>query len=326
MGTGHTISENINIPTKRNCVYLFCLLFFSLCLKAQVYNYEPIRNSNLETNPAALASSLYSRAFFDFTQHMALLSENRLSTSIAKLAFKLPGNVAGCGLSISHTRVNDTISYQSAAFGLGYRVIIFNSLQLRLGALYKGLLNNASGGRFQYGYYSPDSLSRRKTELIHNMNFSFSVTSAQDKLFLTAGLLNYSIPTVATEGNKQFPIYAYLCLGDLGKLFLGPNKELNYTMIVRKFNSDKFLPPSHHINFMSSLMAITRASLLMGGMRLGAVENKYLQICPRIDFFHLHLRKRKYIRFGFMYDLGFNIKTLKKEYAPATQFNISISL
>lgn len=311
------------IPTYRKaaCLPFFAALFFIQLTKAQIYNYDPVRHTSFETNPAYLAAS-NGKYMISLQHHAALFSGPGFYTSSARFSAYSQKCFTGIGLALSHAKVNDSTRYSCAGAGAGYRTILFNKVFTRIGVLYNITTLQAAPGKFLYYSFLPDSsdvvIAQR---IVHNASFSVSFSSPGDKYYISGGVLNYSLPWQQQSAGKFFPQYFVVNVGDFGKIFTDRVMEIYYTAFAKKYTGEKTLPLSHYIVAIARLN-ITRSSLARYGARIGAADNEYLHFSPMFSFFK-RLENKRSINFQLMTDIGHNVKTNKKAFDPAIQLGVT---
>src|SRR5258708_7063752 len=127
-----------HIPISKKTAYRFvllALLFFGK-IYGQIYNYDPIRHSNFETNPSYVASEK-SRNCLNIVQQNALFSKDKFSNSTIRFSAYSRKYFSGFGLVLSNTHVNDSVHYNYEGLAAAYRTIFFNKVFIKLGVLYK---------------------------------------------------------------------------------------------------------------------------------------------------------------------------------------------
>ena len=111
----------------RRKLVLIAFMGISAILKSQVYNYEPIRHYNFETNPAYMASGKINMAV-SATHTGSFFEKNKFYSDAAKFSIYSKQYLAGLGLVINNTHLNDSTNYSYAAIGGAYRTVLFNKI------------------------------------------------------------------------------------------------------------------------------------------------------------------------------------------------------
>ncbi len=317
MNKWYFLSINL-LPAYRKKVLLFLLAVFAVYynLSSQVYNYDPIRHSNFEVNPCYLASGENYRTL-QFIHHSSFSPEAPLQYSSVRYSLPDRSNFFGYGILISNTYHGNNINYTSAGIAAGYSTVLLNTINFRLGALYKTNYVIAPPGNFEYGDFIKDTIETQKSKhkINHGLNLSFDFASDANRFYLNGGVLNY---WPVTQQN-QFPIYYYLNLGDLGRLLSDRVFELNYTMFIKK-QTVKI----SYSNYFTLLFKfnITRNSALRYGARFGIAENEHFQFNPAVNYY-IRLHKKNSFGFQLMFDLTFKNNNNSNTYPPGGQISLT---
>lgn len=159
-------------------------------VNGQIYNYDPIRYSNFETNPSYLASDKYRYTAGIVQQGIPFAASNFYQES-AKLSMYSQKYFVGLGLVSSYTHVNDSINYSYVGIGGAYRNILFNTIYTKLGFMYKIINLIAPPGNFTYYSFNFSGEGNSRQQIFENINASVSFSSATDKYYISLGVLNY---------------------------------------------------------------------------------------------------------------------------------------
>ena len=296
-------------------------IMLSLKLAAQIYNYDPIRHSNFETNPSYLASDKnYVTA--SLVHHGAFFEKDKFYYDGLRVSFYNPKYFAGIGITLNNTHVNDSAQYSYVGIGGAYRTVLFNKIYTRIGFIYKANYVTAPSGYFSYYSLNRSGENSVKTNLIHNANISVSLSSGREKFYISMGILNAQLFSNPNQMANLFPEYYFVNVGDFGKMMGLEDWEISYSTFAKKYSFQNISPLSHYLNIFYKGFHFTRNISLRYGARIGLTDNEYFQCTPSISLY-LRLTRKKYIICHFSYDTGISIKTSQLPFNPTAQFNLT---
>lgn len=299
-----------------------CSLFFTDGIQAQVYNYEPVRLSNTETNPSYLASDKSGR-LFSYQHNGSAYDPHHFYQDAIRCNYYNPSFFTGFGLVASHTHVGDSASYTTLGAGLAYRTVLFNKVFLRLGAMYKQTWYQGYGGKLTYYHFVSLAESAPVRKSMGNANLSFSMSSPGDKYFIAAGLLNYRLPSFKADTLLQLPSYAFITVGDFWKI-LGnsrTNNELSYTCILKRYPGQSSLQLSHYMNTVFRLLQLSRIQQFRVGLRIGITDDRYLQYTPALSYYQKQDKGFFVAQIGL--DMSYKVSGNTYPFTPVLQINIT---
>jgi len=255
----------------------------SIVACAQVYNYDPVRHHNFETNPSILASD-YNNIGVSVTHHRAHLDDGFFSYSSFKTSKYLPRAFTGIGLSLNHTEISKGVSYNHISLGAAYRNVIFDAIYVKLGALYKLVQSTAPSGLFDsYAFFPLEDANIN--EMRHSLNYSFAISSPSDFFYVSMGMLNWNPFDQSDYDISAFPTYRFINVGNLWKVFnRSTNHELNYTGFTKDFQNGERKGESHYVTFLFG-QVWTRYSYMKYGFRAGVKDDRHLEISPMLSYY-----------------------------------------
>jgi hypothetical protein len=306
------LAEKMKIPV----LYLFFLLPI-MRLNAQVYNYEPVRYSNVETNPAYLASDKY-RYSASALHKGGFFGKNKFLFDQVKLTAYNRRLFTGAGLILNRTQLNDSISYSYAGVGIAYRNTLFNAVRIRIGLMYKFSRVHATPGSFDYYSFTASSMEKPLISAVHNFNAAVSFSSPKDRYFLSFSRLNINVPGSSSQA-VLFPTYYMLCAGDLAKMLEKINAELYYTCLVRQYKERTQYAITHFINALN-LFNLSRESVLRYGLRAGYCDQGYLQFTPMLSWYK-KVGRWKFMDMQLLYDFSVPLKNSERIFRPSLQLS-----
>lgn len=282
---------------------------------SQVYNYIPISRNEIETNPASLSTQeinnriqiIHQNAFFSSNQFM--LNSIRLTKYINK-------SFAGIGLTLNNTKYDNDTYYNHIGIGVGYRNMLFNKIAIRIGGMYKLSMLKAQAGSYDYlSFISNEKIVH--SNINNSVNMSLSVSYGIDKFHFTAGYLNLFIPIGNKYSEFVFPKYYYINMGNFFKIFRRRgSKDLSYTLLIQENKGLNIKSLNHFINYKHSTINLSRKSSLYLGLKVGLLDNSYLQFAPSLTYFE------KKMAISVSYNFHNDKETFKSVYFPSSQINI----
>jgi hypothetical protein len=311
--------------------YIILFLFIANTFCAQVYNYDPIRHSNFETNPSFLASNLY-HFTSNITHHGREFSPKQFSSTAARTSIYNADYFSGMGAIAGHANLNDTSNYSFAGVGIAYRTIMFGKVSARIGILCKMVSVKSSPGNFDnYRFVSSqDATIKRYTG--SNSNISLSFSSPADKYFISGAILNYNLPGSSQTFRNFFPEYYVLNAGDLGKAMNWKRWDINYTAFAKKYQGKQISAVNHFATFLCTAVYLSRISSLRLGTRFGYTDSSCAIASPIIQWNHSEGRRSRYraapvnrktFFIQVMLDLGYDPVTLQQQFKPTPQLNLT---
>lgn len=292
------------------------------CTSAQVYNYDPIRHTNFETNPAYLSSDK-NKFVFSWLHSGFSLSNNRFYSETIRYSVYNASNYTGAGLVAGFYNYGKNQTYTYAGAGLGYRTIFFNRVYVRVGLLYKFLYLNSNKGAFEYYSLKEIEGSEKTKQSLQSLNGSVSFSSARDRYYMSLGSLNHSISQ--TTPSNLFPNYYFVNLGDFGRILNSQYLEISYTGFISKRELSKAEQVSHYITFLYSGFHLTRMSSLKWGGRFGIENKNLLRFNPSLAFIK-RLHSRKFFALQLMLDAAYSLSANHLAFPINPQINISYFL
>lgn len=297
------------------------ILLLSNEVKAQIYNYDPIRHNNFETNPSYLASDKY-KLTASYIHHGSLYQKNKFYYDAAKASVYFQKCFTGVGITINNTYVNNAAKFTYVGLGAAYRTVLFNKIYTKIGFMYKLTTISSPPGYFDFYSFKKNGDGERKQTLIKNANVSVSFSSGREKYYLSVGILNVNLEKKTNDTVGYFPLYYFLNIGDFAKMLDLENWEMSYTVFTKKYSKQKAINFNHYLTVLYSGFHISRSSSIRCGVRVGNVDNYLIQIDPVISFYH-RTHKRKFIVYQLLYDFAIPLKSKKESFKPALQFNLT---
>jgi hypothetical protein len=312
-------SSHYFFPTekKRKTVYgwLSLALLFFISTNAQVYNYDPVRHSNFETNPSHLASGVFTRSI-STTHHATLLSSDQFYYGSARISFYSKKLFSGAGLSLSTTRVNDSAAYSSAGIAFAYRTILFNKLYTKIGFMYKANFSTSQDVNFNYYSVTQATNEKSRGKFNQNINASLTFSSPEEKFYVSLGILNYTFAG-KKERSQIFPVYYFLNIGDAGTIFDHRAWEIYYGGFAKTSTGSAQYAISNYITAIYSF-PFTRSSKLRLGLRAGHDGENCLRYCPLVSWYQ-RIDKGRSFHAGFLLDFGYDMQAKRQIFSNATQ-------
>ncbi|HWY38410.1 MAG TPA: hypothetical protein VNY73_07610 [Bacteroidia bacterium] len=296
-------------------------LAISISVNGQVYNYDPVRHTNAEANPAYLASGRY-RFTSSVTQQGNPFIPGKFYQEAVKLSVYSQKYFVGLGLVSALSHINDSTNYRYVGIGAAYRTILLDKIYTRIGFMYKiiGLLSPP--GNFTYYSFDAGNAGRSKQQINENINASVSFSSATDKYYISGGVLNYRSPLQAPGSSSFFPQYYFANLGDFARILGIENWEISYTAFIKKYTEQKSTPFSQYLLFLNSGLRISRYSGIRYGARVGITDNTYLQYSPMLSYYY-GFSRRKSIACNFLVDMSYHTTTRSAPFKPNAQINLT---
>lgn len=303
------------LPVKKLWFLIICL---SVAVsKAQVYNYDPFRYTNFETNPAFLASPKIKQAF-TYQHNGTIPSGNNFYSGEFKFSRYNPGSFTGLGLLAGMLQQNDSVNYLYTGIGAAYRTILFNKIYTRIGIIGKEFLINSKPGYFSYYNFVEQKDSQRSADYFFTTNSSISFSSVSDKYYLSFSVLNTRFSV--NNNFNYFPTYYVLTAGDFGKMLNQPNLEISCALFLEKLAETGQLIQGYSFNCLQTTH-ITRYSSVRWGGRIGFEKNSELKINPSLGLIK-RLRSRKFVSTQVILDWAYNTTNNKQVYKPSPILNL----
>ncbi|MCE3226966.1 MAG: hypothetical protein K0S32_1517 [Bacteroidetes bacterium] len=309
-------------------------LFVNGFVFGQIYNYDPVRHTNFETNPSILASSLY-HITANITHHGNEFSPKKLFSTSARISMYNVNYFSGVGAVAGYTNINDSANYSYAGAGIAYRTILFGKVYTRVGVLCKLLSVKSAAGNFDNYSFSSAGENRIRRYNGSNVNVSFSFSSPADKYYVSGGILNYNLPGSVQTFRNFFPEYYVLSAGDLGKILQWRRWDINYTALAKKYSGKQISAVNHFATFNYMAVYLSRVTGIKLGARLGWTDSSYVVVSPMIQWNHSDYKKKRYryvpqnrnmLFIQFMVDMGYDPVTIKPKFKPTPQFNLTYLL
>jgi len=306
-------------------IIIITLLFVVKLTYSQVYNYLPLSNSNIETNPSFVASS--KTTFLTSYTYIDNFSKNdKFSMNNVKISKYFEKYFSGIGLTISNTNTYDTLKYNHIGLSLAYRNIFFDKVYVKLGINYKIIDITAPKGYFsKYNFETINYVTNNTTT--QNLNTSITFSTSKELFYTTIGFLNIT-PSWINETN-YFSTYSYIKVGNFWNLFEGfTDNELSLLVMYEK---NKLI--SNNLSYYLTVLNVWRInrnlSIKYGG-DIGFVNNNYINIRPYIiypKFIKLNrIRRGGYITFKVSADFALMTNSAKQIYKPAYLFSILLHI
>ncbi len=267
---------------RRFCLALALIVVLQFYLApsySQVYNYLFPDISNIEINPAALASTKFESRLT--AAHLNSMSGSRqFQHSSIRYSKYLSRLFSGVGLSINRTDYGNSSQYYHAGLGLGYRNVLFNSVFVRIGAMYKWNQIAAPPGNFEYlELRGPGGETVEQTR--HSVNGSIMFSNEETSRYISISYLNY--PLGSTTGvPHHFPRYLVWNVGNLLS-FDGIDHEtrLIYTGFIKTLDA---VEVSHYLTIQKRLV-ISRSTSLLLASRAGTTVNEFYHLAPILTLY-----------------------------------------
>ncbi|MCD6066966.1 MAG: hypothetical protein K0S33_1792 [Bacteroidetes bacterium] len=298
---------------------LYCLLML-IRSNAQVYNYDPIRYTNFETNPSYLSSDKYRRTA-TYLHQGHLVSSGKFSCDELKISAYSRRLFTGAGLVLNHTVVNDSTQYSYIGAGLAYRTTLFDKIRARAGIFYKLNSIRSSAGSFEYYGFRSSAEGISSGNKLQNANLSLSFSSPRDRYFLSLAMLNVFLVKQAVADKILFPAYYTISIGDLAKVFDRQNAELYYTGFATQYAGRKKMLFSHYINVLN-VLNFTRYSSVRYGLRAGYAEESYAHCTPVLSYY-MRTEKKNFWNYQLLYDFAIPLKNKQRIFKPSLQISLT---
>jgi hypothetical protein len=294
-------------------IFMCWLALISCSLQAQVYNYEILSQSNIETNPSYLASGRFS--FCSAAVHQGSpVSQNKLYYDNVRLGIYSKPFFSGAGISLNRTALNDSNYYMSAGIGAAYRIVMFNKMFTRIGVMYKFMHSVSEKGSFDNYRFISDSAGGIKRNNFSNLNLSISFSSASSRFYLVLGLLNYSPSRV--DNYRNFPAYYYAMIGDLGRMLGSRRWNIFFSTLIKQSPQSNNYLQSWYLNLQNQSMLLTRRSTIVLGGRAGWADQAFIHASPFISY---HYKYKKTFTCQLMGDFGWDPQKASMPFKPGTQ-------
>ena len=286
-----------------------------------MYNYDPLRHKNFETNPAFLATD-YDNSSITAIHQRANLKPELFSYSSIKVSKYVRNAFAGIGFSINHTRYSKFSSYQHAALGGAYRTVLFDKIYLKGGLIYKVIASKTSTGRFDaYSYDAAEIGIRPKTQ--GNFNYSFAISSPSDFIYISFGILNDPV-FKSNNDPSTYPKYRFINIGNLGKFIRERTQDdITYSAFIKNHRTASRELTSHYLTW-TTTFGISRNSRIRYGFRSGIRDEEYLEIMP-LAAYYIVVRKTRREKHHFLlsFSMRFHLDkdNLKRQTAPISQIS-----
>lgn len=308
-------ASNYFLKLKASLVFvLICTFGFG-----QVYNYHPISNTDIETNPSNLASKIVDNRF-QLIHHNGFIDSQPFMFNSLRLSRYLEGAFTGIGLTFNNTKLDNNLYYNHIGIGFGYRNVLFDKIEIRIGGMYKLSQINAPYGNFDYLIFTPKSQIIEKWTK-SNYNVSLSLSYEGNKYYLSTGYSNLLFPFEKTDSISFFPKYFFINAGNFLSLFnCRDGQELSYTVVSKNLSGKYNESFSHFLNFKSKNQRFKRRLSGIWGLRLGYVDNSFLQFTPSII-----LHRRSWI-ISLAYNFHQEKEKFKSVHFATSQIIISLTL
>jgi hypothetical protein len=300
---------------------LIALLLLTNLVAGQVYDDDPIRHNNFETNPAYLANGK-STINANFVHGGSGWPSKSFYYDACRVSFYNRNYFTGLGVTLNNTHVSDSAAYRYIGIGGAYRIVMFNKVYTKIGLLYKAMSYRTSPGYFGYHSFSRINDGPVKNKWNDNLNVSLAFSSANDRFYISASLLNFQ-PWRTLDTNFSFPQYYVLNAGDLGKIMRLLSWEITYTTFAQKYAGGNILSMSQYLTILYSGFNLTRHSKIRYGARLGWADEKYIHVNPILSYYKSLDRRTSYFLCQLMLDLRYDPRKNKMPYQPNPQLSIT---
>lgn len=309
-------------------IIILLFLFINKVIYSQVYNYLPISQTNIETNPSFVASE--NNKFIITGAYINNFQQNEaFSLKTIRISKYFNNYFSGIGLILSNTSTKDTIKYKHIGLSVGYRNILFDKIYVKLGINYKLINLISPKGYFtKYDFVFEDSI--QKKNILQNMNFALSFSSSKELFYASFGFLNIT-PNWAKNQPNIFPQYSYLKIGNFWNFFDGyTDKELSLLFVNENYSFEKHKLGSYITYY--NIINLSRNFNLKYGGDFGYVNNNYFNLKPsilfskNIAFIPYRKGKNEHLIFKISADFAFNTTLTTQIYKPAYLFNLMYKL
>jgi hypothetical protein len=321
MGSANKISNSETGRALSLTGKILCLTFLLLInrLSGQIYNYEPVRHSNFETNPSYMANDKV--RFNASLLHIgSAFASNKFYSDALRISVFSKKYFTGLGLTVNNTHLNDGAHYTYFGMGGAYRTVLFGKIYTKLGFMYKIINYKSADGAFAYYSFFKGNDPQIKKRIADNMNISLAFSSSADKYYISGGILNYHLPFTLSDSYLFFPEYYFINAGNLGKILAALNWEISYSAITRKYYGQKAFPLSHYVTVLYDFN-LTRRSKIQYCARNGWVDNKYIQFSPMVSY--VLYKNRKNYALQLLINSAYDPKTNTMPFSSNIQFNLT---
>ncbi len=320
---------NINSFRYHTTKIILLAILFSSTIHAQVYNYDPIRQNNSETNPANLALEKNKRSS-GYIHQGSFFFNRRFHYDAFRLSWYNSKYNCGIGLVVNNTQVGDSIAYKYIGLGAAYRTILLNKVNARFGFMCKMHSVQSPDGVFTYYSFLKEGEGNSQERIIVNSNFSMSLSTGGERLYASLGVLNSQLLTPGNYRSQLFPEYYFINIGDFARLLHLTNWQLSYTGFVKKQGLQNSL--SHYFTLLNELN-FTRTLKIRYGMRAGISDNQYIHCNPVLTLICQETRKgfcrncnkkiRETLSCQLLLDFGIATNHSQLPFQPTSQININ---
>lgn len=307
---------------KVGSILILYVCMISKITLSQVYNYDPIRHGNFEVNPSYLASSR-NKSTFSLVHNGAFFKPDNFCSDVIRHSIYNSSYFTGMGFVAGRSIYGKNHSYSYAGVAVAYRVILFNKIHTRVGLLFKSLYLQSTDGEFDYYSFSEKGENKNIKQFIYSINSSASFSSANDRYYVSFGVLNQNLLTKAEPG--FFPKYYFLNIGDLGQILGTRYLEFSYTGVVSYRSTSPVNKVSHYVTCLYSGFHLDRMTSLKFGGRVGIEDGNVLRVNPSLAYVH-RLYNRRYISYQLMILSDYNFIQTTSKPVINPQFNISYFL
>ncbi|GEM_PF-4514947 len=284
---------------KHLCILLtFSSINFSF---SQVYNYTPFEFTTIESNPAILASKEKNNVL-NCSQQNNFSNSNPFSTSNVSGSKYLSRSFIGLGISLNNTSLGKNKNHSHLGLSIGYRNILFNKINIKLGMTYKIIQINSPNGRFDYFSFSPtDSLNTNShSSFSGNLNSSVLLSDGYHKYFLSFAMLNINSPWSNPQSNQLFPNYYIFHIGNFLNIFnTRYGNEISYTCFYKNSSFTNKISIGHYLKIELLTTRLSRKSSIITGSRIGYIINDCYHFIPFVTYF----TKRYSIKYTFNFQV-----------------------
>lgn len=314
---------------KSKCSHLFfkalCILFTFIAINysfSQVYNYTPFDYTNIETNPAILASKEKNNVI-NCSQQNNFSTSNPFSASNLSGSKYLSSSFVGLGFSVNNTSFSKNQNYSHLGMSIGYRNILFNKINIKIGMTYKIIQSNSPQGGFDYFSFSPiDSInSNSRSTFSDNINTSILLSDGYQKYFISFAMLNINSPWSNTQSNQLFPNYYTFHIGNFLNIFDSKYRnEISYSGFYKTSSYTNKTSAGHYLKIELHTASLSRKSSIITGSRIGYIVNDCYHFIPFITYF----TKRYSIKYTFNFQV--DKATFRQFYNSSSQLTFEYKL